>query len=72
MIDSFPSIYDTAKQMHAEALRSYCADSAADNLDAALRDLVAQIDLYTDCMDGRIERQCLDTYIERAESLLMT
>lgn len=70
VIDSFPQIYDTAKQMNAEALRLHYADTAALNLDAALRDLVAQIDLYTDCMDGRIDREQLDAYVERAETLL--
>lgn len=38
VIDSFPQIYDTAKQMNAEALRLHYADTAALNLDAALRD----------------------------------
>ncbi len=36
----------------------------------ALRDLVATIDLFTDCMDNRIDREPLDQYIERAEQIL--
>lgn len=36
----------------------------------ALRELVATIDLATDCMDGRIDRTLLDLYIENAEALL--
>lgn len=37
---------------------------------AALRDLVATIDLYTDCMSNKIDREALDPWIERAEDLL--
>lgn len=37
---------------------------------ACLRDLVATIELHTDCMDGRIDREALEPYIERAEDLL--
>ena len=36
----------------------------------ALRDLVETIDLFTDCMDNRIDREPLDPYIERAEQIL--
>ena len=39
-------------------------------LDKALRDLIATIDLFTDCMDNRVEREPLDKYIERAQALL--
>jgi hypothetical protein len=35
-----------------------------------LRDLIATIELHTDCMDGRIDRTTLDPHIERAEDLL--
>ena len=40
------------------------------DLKACLADLIATIELHTDCMDGRIERLALDPYIERAEDLL--
>jgi hypothetical protein len=40
------------------------------DLKAVLRDLIATIELHTDCMDGRIDRHALDPYIERAEDLL--
>lgn len=52
----------------------------ADQLDAlrlcvsdlrrVLRELLATIELHTDCMDGRIDRAALDPYVERAEDLL--
>jgi hypothetical protein len=35
-----------------------------------LRDLVATIELHTDCMTNSIDRATLDPYIERAEDLL--
>jgi len=40
------------------------------DLKACLRNLVATIDLHTDCMDNRIDREALDPYIEQAEDLL--
>ncbi|MCX7172445.1 MAG: hypothetical protein NT159_00580 [Proteobacteria bacterium] len=43
---------------------------AVADLKRCLRDLVATIDLHTDCMDGRIDRAALEPYIERAEDLL--
>lgn len=36
----------------------------------ALRDLIETIDLHTDCMDGQIDREALDPWIERAEAAL--
>ena len=39
-------------------------------LDMALRDLIATIDLFTDITDNRVEREPLDKYIERAKKLL--
>ena len=44
---------------------TYVAD-----LKRCLRDLLATIDLNTDCMDGRIDREALEPFIERAEDLL--
>jgi hypothetical protein len=41
-----------------------------ERLEACLRDLIATIDLHTDCMSNRIDREALDPYIERAEDLL--
>lgn len=55
-------------------------DDASDNpsvdqvyrgdLKRVLRDLLATIELHTDCMDNTIDRATLDPYIERAEDLL--
>ena len=45
----------------------------ADQLDAlrlCVRDLIATIELQTNCMDNTIDRATLDPYIERAEDLL--
>ncbi|OHC68612.1 MAG: hypothetical protein A3H93_09115 [Rhodocyclales bacterium RIFCSPLOWO2_02_FULL_63_24] len=45
----------------------------ADQLDAlrlCLRDLIATIELMTDCMTNTIDRATLDPYIERADGLL--
>lgn len=42
----------------------------AGDLKRVLRDLLASIELHTDCMDGRIDRAALDPWIEKAEDLL--
>ena len=60
MMDSFPALYQTAQGMNVRM----------SNLEGALRDLVAQIELHTDCMDGRIDRAMLDLQIEFAEVLV--
>lgn len=60
MMDSFPSLFQTARAMNAR--------QAA--LEAALRDLVAQVELHTDCMDGRIDASALDAQIDAAERLV--
>lgn len=60
MIDSFPSLYRTAKAMNGRSAE----------LEKALRDLVAQIELRTDRMDGRIDRAALDDQVETAERLV--
>lgn len=39
-------------------------------LETALHHLLASIDLFTDCMDNRIDRAPLEPYIETAERLL--
>ena len=39
-------------------------------IENALRDLLATIELQTDCMDGRIDREALDPWIEKAEDVL--
>lgn len=36
----------------------------------ALRDLLASIDLYTDLIDGRIDREALDPWVEKSEAAL--
>ena len=45
-------------------------ETLQDDIKRCLRDLIATIELHTDCMDGRIDREALDPYIERAEDLL--
>ena len=40
------------------------------DLERVLRDLLATIELQTDCMDNTIDRATLAPYIERAEDLL--
>lgn len=39
-------------------------------IEIALRNLLATIELQTDCMDGRIDREALDPWIEKAEDVL--
>jgi len=41
-----------------------------DDIKRCLRNLVATIDLHTDCMTNQIDREALDPYIEQAEDLL--
>ena len=36
----------------------------------ALRELLATIELHTDCMDGRIDSEPLQPYVDKAEQLL--
>ena len=50
--------------------RSNVVNTRVHDLEACLRDLIATIDLHTDCMDNRIDREPLDDYIARAEDLL--
>lgn len=70
MFDSFPKLYETAKRMNAEAAELRGLRGREQSLRSALRELVATLDLFTDCMDGRIDRAMLDLYIENAEALL--
>ena len=39
-------------------------------LEAALRDLVATVELHTDCMSNEIYRAALEPWLERAEAVL--
>lgn len=39
-------------------------------LETVLRDLLATIELHTDCMDDRVDCDALQPYIEKAEALL--
>lgn len=39
-------------------------------LGAALRDLVATIELHTDCMSNEIDRAALEPWLEKAEAVL--
>lgn len=39
-------------------------------LKTVLRDLLATIELHTDCMNNQIDRTALDPYIEKAEKIL--
>lgn len=45
-------------------------ETTINDLRGCLRDLICTIDLHTDCMDGSIDREALEPYIERAEELL--
>lgn len=45
--------------------------TARDALSAAAHDLIETIDLHTDCMDGRIDREALDPWIEKLQALLV-
>ena len=56
MMDAFPILSQQAARIA--------------NLEGALRDLVAQVELHTDCMDGRIDRVMLDEQMEAAEALV--
>lgn len=58
MMDAFPILTQQATRIAS--------------LEEALRDLVAQIELHTDCMDGRIDRVMLDEQMETAEALVGT
>lgn len=60
MADSFPKLYETARMMNAMAVAQQ----------AALRNLLAQIELHTDCMNGQIDRSSLDDQVEAAEQLV--
>lgn len=68
MMDNFPALYETAKQLNAEMVRAK-ATSAASAWDV-LADLVASIDLFTDCMDGQIDSADLAPWIETAQAAL--
>ena len=73
IFDSFPLIYQTAKRMNEEMETLRAADKSTareQQLEHALRELIATIDLHTDCMDGSIDIATLDLYIENAEALL--
>lgn len=58
-----------ACHLSADEVHALVAPSS-DDLRAVLRDLLATIELHTDCMDGYVDRSALDRYIERAETLL--
>jgi len=70
MFDTFPALYETAKTMNRESERLRFSANAANNFRASLLDLMATIDLHTDCMDNRIDRQALEPYLERADELV--
>ena len=60
-----------AQALHQDALAAtVSAEHKAEQAECALRDLVATIDLHTDCMDGSMNTAPLAQYIEAAEVLL--
>lgn len=65
MMDSFPLLYETAKRMNAAFNRQLKTEDA-------LRNLLAQIELHTDCMSGLIESESLADFVEEAEEALRT
>lgn len=65
MMDSFPLLYETAKRMNAAFNRQLKTEDA-------LRNLLAQIELHTDCMSGLIESESLADFVEEAEESLRT
>jgi hypothetical protein len=65
MFDSFPALYETAKRMNEER-----SSSRALQLEEALRNLLAQIELHTDCMSGQIEFEALEDFVDEAETLV--
>lgn len=70
--ESIETVEGDARELSAGEVHALLAAPAAStgSIENALRDLLATIELHTDCMDGRIERAALDPYIERAEELL--
>lgn len=60
----------TIEAARAEEMRKRdAAEAQSKEILALLRDLVATIDLHTDCMTGTIDRDVLDPYIDQAERL---
>lgn len=55
---------------HVKTAELMKKDPRALQIEQALRNLLATIELHTDCMDGRIDRAALDPWIEKAEDLL--
>ena len=49
---------------------TYALWEEIDFLRKAMRDLIQQIELHTDCKDGRIKRESLDAQIKAAEQLV--
>lgn len=66
------SIPDAAKIARYDDLANLVDELHNSNIElrSVLRDLIATIDLHTDCMSNQIDREPLDDYIERAEKLL--
>lgn len=60
--------YRDGRQTTVEANAKLIA--AAPDLYKVLTDLIATIDLHTDCMSGQIDGAALDKYIEAAEEIL--
>lgn len=68
--DSLDQIIDRVAAERNRIGRPSVDQVMRDDLRACLRDLIATIDLHTDCMNNSIAREALDPYIERAEDLL--
>ncbi len=58
--------------LHSNPLPSFAVSLLAREMkiEQALADLLASIELHTDCMSGQIDREAIDPWIEPAEALL--
>lgn len=64
-----PTSEDVAVACHSRvhSLQETAVAIENNKLRALLRDLLATIELHTDCMSNMINREALDPYIEQAE-----
>lgn len=68
MMDNFPALYETAKQMNAEMVRVKATSAAS--AWGLLADLLAAIDLHVDGHDGLIAEEDIAPCVEAAQSAL--
>ncbi|MFA7238707.1 MAG: hypothetical protein WC091_01235 [Sulfuricellaceae bacterium] len=68
MMDSFPALYETAKQLNAEMERAKATSAAS--AWGLLADLLAAINLHINVHDGLIAGEDIEAYVEAAASAL--